>query len=149
MYKVIPPVTHLEYKQRKFLLTESPLDRNIDTYIAVLKREKCRYLVRACEPLYRCTPEQFLRHGITVVDLPFDDGSYPSSELIDQWLELLKLTAQGKAEVERKIENKGRKKGKGKSREKGNREKREEIGQEERRKERTKRKRTRKRKRQK
>lgn len=89
MDKLISPLTHIEHKDRKFLLTDSPTNSNIETYISVLLKENCRHLVRACEPTYSYTPIQFLRRGIVVYDLSFPDGSSPPEEIVEKWLTIL------------------------------------------------------------
>ena len=92
MDRLISPLTHIEHKDRKFLLTDSPTDYNIETYIAVLLKENCRHLVRACTPTYNYTPSQFLQRGIFVYDLPFPDGSSPSEDIVGKWLTILEET---------------------------------------------------------
>lgn len=45
-------------------------------------------VVRVCEPTYKV--EELRKEGIEVKDLVFDDGTFPPSEIVDQWFDLLR-----------------------------------------------------------
>lgn len=53
-----------------------------------LKKNNVSTVVRVCEPSYKI--DEFGSQGITVRDLPFDDGTSPPQTLIDDWFEILK-----------------------------------------------------------
>lgn len=53
-----------------------------------LKKNNVSTVVRVCEPSYKI--EEFGSQGITVRDLPFEDGTSPPQTLIDEWFEILK-----------------------------------------------------------
>lgn len=44
-----------------------------------LKKHKVRDVVRVCEPTYKI--DELKKEGISVMDLVFDDGTYPPSEV--------------------------------------------------------------------
>lgn len=106
MTGIIPPVTIIKQglddpKEdktggTKFLLTAAPKDSELEVYAKVLRRHGCTNLVRTYVPVYPSYPGYelhafFLRQGITVHDLEFEDGSVPSPPIIEQWLKLLQV----------------------------------------------------------
>jgi protein tyrosine phosphatase type 4A len=95
---LISPITHIEYKDRHFLITESPTQTTLNTYTSVLQRENCKCLVRAYIPTYS-SGNEFKQKDVTVIDLPFEDGSAPNQEIIDQWLSIVDST-NGKVATE-------------------------------------------------
>lgn len=53
-----------------------------------LKKHNVLDVVRVCEPTYKV--EELLKEGIEVTDLVFDDGTFPPSEIVDRWFDLLR-----------------------------------------------------------
>ena len=53
-----------------------------------LKKHSVKDVVRVCEPTYKV--EELRKEGIEVTDLVFDDGTFPPSDVVDQWFELLR-----------------------------------------------------------
>ncbi|XP_014205755.1 protein tyrosine phosphatase type IVA 3, partial [Copidosoma floridanum] len=53
-----------------------------------LKKHNVKEVVRVCEPTYKT--EELKSEGINVIDLVFDDGTFPPIKVIDDWFELLK-----------------------------------------------------------
>src|ERR1700722_1270545 len=107
MTGIIPPVTiikqGLDKKDktdgRKFLLTAAPKDSELEIYAKVLRRHGCTNLVRTYVPVYPSYPGRelhafFLRQGITLHDLEFEDGSVPPPQIINQWFQLLQQLQQ-------------------------------------------------------
>ena len=86
---LVPEIARIEYKGKKFLFMESPCEDNIDTYIKIFQQSHCTILVRACQLPTYYTTTRFETRNIAVVDLSFEDGSYPSEEIIEKWLELV------------------------------------------------------------
>ena len=41
-----------------------------------------------CEPSYKI--EELEAQGITVMDLAFEDGTFPPQHVVDEWFEILK-----------------------------------------------------------
>lgn len=83
-----PAPAEIEYKNMKFLITDRPNDQTIHTFIQELKKHNVKEVVRVCEPTYKI--EELKGEGINVIDLVFDDGTFPPNEVVDEWFELLK-----------------------------------------------------------
>ncbi|XP_031830536.1 PRL-1 phosphatase [Nomia melanderi] len=83
-----PAPAEIEYKNMKFLITDRPNDQTIHTFIQELKKHNVKEVVRVCEPTYKI--EELKAEGINVIDLVFDDGTFPPNEVVDEWFELLK-----------------------------------------------------------
>ncbi|KYN02303.1 PREDICTED: protein tyrosine phosphatase type IVA 1 [Cyphomyrmex costatus] len=83
-----PAPAEIEYKNMKFLITDRPNDQTIHTFIQELKKHNVKDVVRVCEPTYKV--EELKSEGINVIDLVFDDGTFPPNEVVDEWFELLK-----------------------------------------------------------
>lgn len=71
---------------QNFLILDSPSDKNIDSYIEVLKKKEVTIVVRACESTYKSQP--IIDAGIRFMELPFADGEPPPNDVIDKWLTL-------------------------------------------------------------
>ncbi|XP_074009072.1 protein tyrosine phosphatase type IVA 1 isoform X6 [Numenius arquata] len=54
-----------------------------------LKKYGVTTVVRVCEATYDTAPVE--KEGIQVLDWPFDDGAPPSNQIVDDWLNLLKV----------------------------------------------------------
>jgi len=83
-----PAPAEIEYKGMKFLITDRPSDQTILSYIQELKKHNVHTVVRVCEPSYKI--DELTSQGITVHDLVYDDGTFPPSEVVDEWFKLLK-----------------------------------------------------------
>lgn len=83
-----PEPAEIEFKSMRFLITECPKDATLDRFIEELKKHNAKDVVRVCDPTYRT--ERFGQEGIRVLDLAFDDGTAPTTEIVDQWFNLLK-----------------------------------------------------------
>jgi len=81
-----PAHSEIRFGKMRFLVTDRPSERNIDSYVADLRRAGATTLIRVCEPTYDAA---FLKAcGIDVRDWEFVDGSPPPAELIAKWLQL-------------------------------------------------------------
>jgi len=81
-----PAHSEIRFGKMRFLVTDRPSERNIDSYVADLRRVGATTLIRVCEPTYDAA---FLKAcGIEVRDWEFVDGSPPPAELIAKWLQL-------------------------------------------------------------
>lgn len=87
-----PEPSEIEYKGLRFLITDRPSDASVEKYIEELKRYRCRDVVRVCEPTYQVN--KLTEAGISVRDLPFDDGTGPPAEVIDQFFDLVRSRFQ-------------------------------------------------------
>ncbi|GJQ65154.1 hypothetical protein Trydic_g7297 [Trypoxylus dichotomus] len=82
------PPAEIQYKGFKFLITDQPTTQNMKNYV----RELCKYnvvaVVRVCEAAYSI--EELEKEGIQVFDLAYRDGSFPPSDVINEWFDLLR-----------------------------------------------------------
>lgn len=53
-----------------------------------LKKNNVSTIVRVCEPSYKT--EELAAQGISVRDLAFEDGTFPPTNVVDEWFEILK-----------------------------------------------------------
>lgn len=72
----------------KFLIVNRPAQATLPQFIKDLKLHGVQVVVRCCEPSYNT--ESLLEAGIRVVDLPFEDGAAPPSDVIGKWMDLVK-----------------------------------------------------------
>jgi protein tyrosine phosphatase type 4A len=83
-----PEPAEIEYKGMRFLITDRPTDLNMAKYIEELKRHQVFDVVRICEPTYRT--KRLSEAGITVLDLPFDDGTAPPPDVVEKFFDLVR-----------------------------------------------------------
>jgi len=83
-----PAPAELEYKNMRFLITEQPQDATIRGYISILKEHKVSHLVCATDPTYKT--DDLSEAGVSVTEMSFPDGSPPSQEIVDRWLNVVK-----------------------------------------------------------
>ncbi|GJJ73335.1 protein tyrosine phosphatase type IVA [Entomortierella parvispora] len=86
--RLLNPPTVIEYQNMRFLVTDAPSDSNIALYVAEFERQHVKDVVRVCDPTYGTTPLTDL--GIAVHDWPFADGEGPPSNIMNDWLALVK-----------------------------------------------------------
>lgn len=87
--KIIRPApSEISYKDMRFLITDRPTDQTIPNFIEELKKHNVLDVVRVCEPTYEV--EELRKEGIEVTDLVFDDGTFPPTEIVELWFELLR-----------------------------------------------------------
>uniref|UniRef100_A0A3P9MMS6 Uncharacterized protein n=1 Tax=Oryzias latipes TaxID=8090 RepID=A0A3P9MMS6_ORYLA len=65
------------------------LQSSMSKHIPELKKYGVTTVVRVCEATYDAA--LVVKEGIQVLDWPFDDGAPPSNQIVDDWLNLLKL----------------------------------------------------------
>jgi len=82
------PPSLIENNNYRFLIFDAPNDDNLPIYIHEFKRFNVRKLVRACDPTYAI--DQLRSANIAVHDMPFPDGGFPSDDVVDKWLALLR-----------------------------------------------------------
>eukprot|EP01133_Synstelium_polycarpum_P002927 gene2927-3367_t len=82
------PMSLVESKHHRFVIFDAPNEANLSMYIEELKRYKVTQLVRTCHPTY--SKETMESAGITVHELPFEDGKFPPPQIVNQWLRLLR-----------------------------------------------------------
>lgn len=72
---------------RKFIVTGSPTNENIDIYIKKLKKENIKILIKLCEKDYYNT-ELFKENNIEFIHMEIEDGNIPSEENILKLIEI-------------------------------------------------------------
>ncbi|KAM9044357.1 protein tyrosine phosphatase type IVA 1-like [Megaptera novaeangliae] len=77
------------YKNMRFLITHNPTNVTLNKFIEDLKKHGVTTIVRVCEATYDTTLVE--KEGIHVLDWPFDDGTPPSNQIVDDWLSLVKI----------------------------------------------------------
>jgi protein tyrosine phosphatase type 4A len=85
--------TVVEQGRMRFLITDQPDERQLRTYIDLLKENKVAHVARACEPNYKDTDLAPIR----VHEFAFDDGSAPPAEILKRWLDLCEACFVNKA----------------------------------------------------
>jgi protein tyrosine phosphatase type 4A len=80
--------TEVEYKGLRCVITELPSSVGLTKYLEDLKLHGVSVLVQVCEVKY--SSERLVRHGISVVNLDFEDGNGPPRSVLDAWFELLR-----------------------------------------------------------
>jgi protein tyrosine phosphatase type 4A len=83
-----PEPAEIEYKNMRFLITYRPTDATMDRFVEELKKHNVKDVVRVCDPTYNTA--RLLQEGITVMDLPFDDGTPPPDDVVSEWFNLLR-----------------------------------------------------------
>ncbi|XP_050740548.1 PRL-1 phosphatase-like [Eriocheir sinensis] len=84
-----PAPSEIEYKNMRFLITDRPTDATMQSYIEELMKHGVHDVVRVCEPTYKT--DELKKAGISVIDLVFDDGTFPPAEVVEEWLSHLRV----------------------------------------------------------
>lgn len=83
-----PEPAVIEYKSMRFLITERPSEGNMEKFITEVKKHNAKDVVRAGGATYKTSELQ--KHGIRVLDLPYDDGMAPPMDIIKKWCAILR-----------------------------------------------------------
>jgi protein tyrosine phosphatase type 4A len=73
----------IEYHNYKFMITDSPNDNNLDTYLQEYQKHNVSTIVRLCESYYDSSIIE--KAGINVINLSYEDGGVPNLSIINQW----------------------------------------------------------------
>ncbi|XP_047679161.1 protein tyrosine phosphatase type IVA 1-like isoform X1 [Prionailurus viverrinus] len=84
-----PAPVEVTYRNMKFLITHSPTSATFNKFIEELKEYGVTTIVRVCEATYNTALVE--KEGIQVLDWPFDDGSSPSNQIVEDWLSLVNI----------------------------------------------------------
>ncbi|KAM8737393.1 protein tyrosine phosphatase type IVA 2-like [Acanthopagrus latus] len=84
-----PAPVEITYDCLRFLITHNPTNAQLGRFIEDLKAYGVNTLVRVCAATYDKAPVE--QEGIQVLDWPFDDGSAPPDQVVDDWLNLLQM----------------------------------------------------------
>lgn len=71
----------------RFLIMDAPRQGNLHIYIKEMRKHQVTEVVRVCEPTYE--GDELNDAGINLHDMEYKDGTSPSKELIDRWLQLV------------------------------------------------------------
>jgi protein tyrosine phosphatase type 4A len=92
------PPSLVESNQHRFLIFDAPTDETLPMYLSEWKKFNVHNVVRACDPTYDTEPLR--SNGISVHDMPFNDGGPPSEDVVNKWLALLQSTYKEGGEKE-------------------------------------------------
>lgn len=81
----------IRYNHLTFLIINQPTTSTLPAFIEELTQHNACVVVRCCEPTY--STEGLQKNDIKVVEIPFDDGAAPPSEVIKEWLVLVEDVA--------------------------------------------------------
>nr|XP_058906632.1 LOW QUALITY PROTEIN: protein tyrosine phosphatase type IVA 1-like [Kogia breviceps] len=81
-----PALVEVTYKNMRFL---NPTNATLNKFIEELKKYGVTTIARICEATFDTTLVE--KEGIHVLDWPFDDGTPPSNQIVDDWLSLMKI----------------------------------------------------------
>ncbi|XP_026257313.1 protein tyrosine phosphatase type IVA 1-like isoform X3 [Urocitellus parryii] len=84
-----PAPVEVTYRNMRFLITHNPTSATLNRFIEELKKYGVTTIVRVCEATYDTALME--KEGIQVLDWPFDDGSSPSNQIVDDWLSLVNI----------------------------------------------------------
>ena len=82
--------TLIGVKQMKFLIMDAPRQGNLHLYIKKMRKHHVTDVVRVCEPTYH--GDELSSAGIRLHEMEYKDGTSPSKELIQTWLQLVEKT---------------------------------------------------------
>ncbi|XP_040193000.1 protein tyrosine phosphatase type IVA 2 isoform X1 [Rana temporaria] len=88
-----PAPVEISYECMRFLITHNPTNATLNKFTEYfssqeLKKYGVTTVVRVCEATYDKAPVE--KEGIQVFDWPFDDGASPPTQIVEDWLNLLK-----------------------------------------------------------
>ncbi|XP_045674152.1 protein tyrosine phosphatase type IVA 1-like isoform X1 [Phyllostomus hastatus] len=84
-----PAPVEVTYRNMRFLITHNPTSATLNKFVEELKEHGVTTMVRVCEATYDTALVE--KEGIQVLDWPFDDGSSPSNQIVDDWLSLVNI----------------------------------------------------------
>ncbi|XP_037694995.1 protein tyrosine phosphatase type IVA 1-like [Choloepus didactylus] len=84
-----PAPVEVAYRNMRFLIAHNPTNATLSKFIEELKKYRVTTIVRVCEATYDTALVE--KEGIQVLDWPFDDGSPPSKQIVDDWLSLVNV----------------------------------------------------------
>jgi len=82
--------TLIQIKNMQFLIMDAPRQGNLNLYIKKMRKHRVTEVVRFCEQTYK--GDDLTNAGIGLHEMEYKDGTSPSKELIDNWLNLVNST---------------------------------------------------------
>jgi len=87
-HTVVSKPTPITVTPLSFLIMDAPRQTNLHLYIKECRKHGVSDIVRVCEPTYH--GEIDLRNaGIELHEMAYDDGTSPSREILERWLDLV------------------------------------------------------------
>lgn len=83
-------LTLIEVNSMRFLIMDAPRTNNVHVYLKEMTKHHVTDVVRVCEPTYPTT--DLKNAGIALHEMEYKDGSSPSPQLIQTWLQLVETT---------------------------------------------------------
>ena len=83
-------LTLIEVNSMRFLIMDAPRSNNVHVYLKEMTKHHVTDVVRVCEPTYPTT--DLNNAGICIHEMEYKDGSSPSPQLIQTWLQLVEKT---------------------------------------------------------
>jgi len=77
---------HNRHRQVKLFISSAPAAKDLETYIDRIVKCGVQHVVKVCDVDYDSA--NFSRHNVAFYDMNFADGSHPSSDIIQRWLQL-------------------------------------------------------------
>lgn len=77
------PLTFIEYKNKRFYISQTPTNDNIMFFIESLKKNNIKHVIRLCKPTYDFNIIQ--KENINCYHLEMEDGSVPSEHTLNEW----------------------------------------------------------------
>jgi len=71
----------------RFLIMDAPRQGNLHVYIKEMRKHHVTDVVRVCEPTYDSS--ELRSAGINLHEMEYKDGTSPSKDLIENWLEVV------------------------------------------------------------
>ncbi|KFO21170.1 Protein tyrosine phosphatase type IVA 1 [Fukomys damarensis] len=84
-----PAPEEITYKSMRFLITHNTTKATLNKFTEELKKYGVNTVVRVCEATY--DPTLVEKEDIHVFDWPSDGGAPPSNQIVDDWLNLVKI----------------------------------------------------------
>nr|XP_058147239.1 protein tyrosine phosphatase type IVA 1-like [Dasypus novemcinctus] len=84
-----PAPVEIAYRNMRFLISHNSTNASLNKFLQDLKKNGVITVVRVCEVTYNAAILE--KEGIQVLDWPFEDGAFPSLQIVDNWLKLVKM----------------------------------------------------------
>ena len=85
----------IEYKTKRFYISQSPSNDNIEQFISSLKLHNIKHVVRLCKSTYDFTLIE--NEEINFYDMEIPDGSVPSKQNIEKWNNIVDNVCHGES----------------------------------------------------
>jgi protein tyrosine phosphatase type 4A len=77
----------VEHNNYRFMIFSAPDDNSLQYWIEQFKLYNVTDVVRTCERTY--TEDDIIKEGIKIHDMRFDDGKFPSKEIVKNFLDIV------------------------------------------------------------